>query len=152
MEIMNTVTASSVINRLNSIFAIYGFPNSMLTDNDPPWNSTDIIFFFKATGIKHKRITPLWTRANCLTEKFMQNINKCIRTSIASKTNWKQNLQLMLMNYRNTPHHTTGIVTSTRLFDSQPRSSIPEIFAKKEKSPYYSQIKINKSIHKRHRL
>ena len=45
MEIMNTVTASSVINRLNSIFAIYGFPNSMLTDNDPPWNSTDIIFF-----------------------------------------------------------------------------------------------------------
>ena len=58
--IMNTTTANSVINRLNSLFAIYGFPNSMLTDNGPPWNSTNIKLFFKARGIKHKRITPLW--------------------------------------------------------------------------------------------
>ena len=58
----------------------------------------------------------------------------------------------MLMNYRNNPHHATGIAPSALLFDSQPRSSIPEISAKKEKSPYYSQVKINKSIHKRHRL
>ena len=96
---MNTTTANSVINRLNSLFAIYGFPNSMLTDNGPPWNSTDIKLFFKARGIKHKRITPLWPSANGLTERFMQNINKCIRTSITSKTNWKENLQLMLMNH-----------------------------------------------------
>ena len=53
VEIMNTATASSVINRLNGLFAIYGFPNSMLTDNGPPWNSTDIKLFFKARGKKH---------------------------------------------------------------------------------------------------
>ena len=61
---MNTTTASSVINRLNSLFAVYGFPNFMLTDNSPPWNSTDIKLFFKARGIKHKCITPMWPRAN----------------------------------------------------------------------------------------
>ena len=87
MEIITTTTASSVINRLNSLFAIYGFSNSMLTDNGLPWNSTDIELFFKARGIKHKRITPLWPRGNGLTERFMQNINKSIRTSITSKTN-----------------------------------------------------------------
>ena len=65
---MNTTTASSVISRLNSLFAIYGFPNSMLTDNGPPWNSTDKKLFFKVRGIKHKCITPLWPRANGLTE------------------------------------------------------------------------------------
>ena len=92
VETMNTTTASSVINLLNSLFAIYDFPNSMLTDNGPPWNSTDIKLIFKPRGIKQKRITPLWTRANGLTERFMQNINKCIRTSITSKTNWKENL------------------------------------------------------------
>ena len=113
----------------------------MLTDNGPPWNSKDIKLFFKARGIRHKRITPLWPRANGLTERFMQNINKCIRTSITSKTNWKENLQIMLMNYRNTPHHTTVIAPSTLYFNRRTRSFIPDISAKKEKSPYYSQVK-----------
>lgn len=49
---MNTTTANSVINRLNSLFGIYGFQNSMLTVNGPQWNSTDTKLFFEARGIK----------------------------------------------------------------------------------------------------
>lgn len=59
----------------------------MLTDNGPPWNSTDIKVFFKARDIKYKRITQLWPRGNDLTKRFMQNINKCIRASITGKKN-----------------------------------------------------------------
>ena len=87
-------------------------------------------------------MTPLWPRANGLMERFMQNINKCIRTFITSKTNWKENLQLMLMNYRITPHQTTGIAPSTIFFNKQPRSFIPDVSTKNEKSLYYSQMKI----------
>ena len=87
MEIMNTTAANSVISRLNSLLGIYGFQNSMLTVNGPPWNSTNTKLFFEARGIKHKDITPLWPTANGLTKRFMQTINKCIRTSIARKTN-----------------------------------------------------------------
>ena len=83
---MNTTTAN-VINRLNSLFGIYGFQNSMLTVNGPQWNSTDTKLFFEARGIKRKDITPLWPTANGLTKRFMQTINKCIRTSITRKTN-----------------------------------------------------------------
>ena len=78
MEEMNTATASNVINRLNSLLVIYGFSDSMLTDNGPPWNSTELKLFLKARGIKHKPNTSLWPRANGLTERFMQNISKCI--------------------------------------------------------------------------
>ena len=78
VEKMNTATASNVITRLNSLLAIYGFPDSMLTDNGPPWNSTELKLFLKARGIKHKPNTSLWPRANGLTERFKQNINKCI--------------------------------------------------------------------------
>ena len=94
-------------------------------------------------------MTPLWPRANGLMERFMQNINKCIRTFITSKTNWKENLQLMLMNYRITPHQTTGIAASTFFFNKQPRSFIPDVFAKNEKSLYYSKGKIINRIDKR---
>ena len=151
VDIMNTKAASSVISRLSSLFASYGFPNSMLTDNCPPWNSTDIKLFFKARGMKHKRITPLWPRFNALTERFMQNINKCIRTSITSKTNWKENLQLMLMSYSNTPHYTIGLAPSTLFFSKQPCRFIPDISAKKEKLPSYSKVK-NKQEHSQEKL
>lgn len=59
VKIMTTITAISVINQLDKIFAIHGFPNSVLTDNGPPWNSSAIKNYFKQRGIKHKRITPL---------------------------------------------------------------------------------------------
>ena len=72
----------------------------------------------------------------------MQKIKKCIRTSITSKTNWKENLQLILMKYRITPHQTTGIAQSTLFFKKQPRSFIPDVSAKNEKSLYHSQVKI----------
>ena len=55
------------------------------------------------------------------------------------------------MNYRNTPHHTTGIAPSTLFFNRQPRSFILNITAKKEKSPYYSQVK-NKQEHSQEKL
>ena len=152
VEKMNTATASNVINRLKSLLVIYGFPDSMLTGNGPPWNSTEIKLFFKARGIKHKPNTSLWPRANGLTERFMQNISKCIWTSITSKTNWKENLQLMLMSYRNTPHHTTGIAASTLFFNREPRSFIPDISAKKEYHLIIHKWNINKSIHKRNWL
>ena len=85
---MKTTTATSVINILDQLFAIHGFPIVMLTDNRPPWNSHKIKLYFKSRRIKHKKITPLWPRANGLTERFMQNINKCIRTAIIDNVNW----------------------------------------------------------------
>ena len=56
----------------------------------------------------------------------------------------------MLMNYRNTPHHTTDIAPSTFFFNRQPRSFSPDISAKKEKS-HYSQVK-NKQEHSQEKL
>ena len=115
IEIMQTTTAHSVINRLNKIFAANGFPQSMLTDNGPPWKSDAIKQYFKSLGIKHKKITPLWPRANGLTERFMQSINKTVRTAVIEKRSWKDALQNMLLMYHTTPHSTTKI-TPAKLF------------------------------------
>ena len=52
----------------------------------------------------------------------------------------------MLMNYRNTPHQATGTAPSTLFLNRQPRIFIPDIAAKKEKSPYYLQVE-NKQEH-----
>ena len=96
---MNAATASSVINRLNEIFASNGFPQLLLTDKGPPWKSKLIKSYFKSHGIKHQHITPLWPRANGLTKRSMQSIGKRVRTAVVKNRNWTRSLQQMLMNY-----------------------------------------------------
>lgn len=111
----------------------------MLTDNGPPWNSSEIKLFFKSRGIKHKKITPLWPRANGLTERFMKNINKCIRASLCANKNWREELRLMLINYRVTEHPTTGMSPSELLFNRKVRGFIPDI--QQQMSPFYEQVR-----------
>ena len=115
----------------------------MLTDNGPPWNSAEIKQYFKSRGIKHKKITPLWPRANGLTERFMQNINKCIRTAIAENKNWRDQLRNMLINYRNTPHTTTGYQPSELFFNRKTRNFIPDNQQRQQTSPFYENVKAN---------
>lgn len=84
---MKTTTAWNVIVCLNKIFAVNGFPKFHVNYNGPPWKSDLIKRYFKSRGIKHQRITPLWPRANGLTERFMQSIGKCIKTAIMENKN-----------------------------------------------------------------
>ena len=135
---MQTTTAHSVINRLNKIFTVNGFLQSMLTDNGPPWNSDAIKKYFKSLGIKHKKITPIWPRANGLTERFMQSINKAIRTAVIEKRNWKDALQNMLLMYRATPHSTTTIPPAKLFFNQNIQIFIPENHNRQ--SEFYSTV------------
>ena len=57
----------------------------------------------------------------------------------------------MLMCYRNTPHHTTGIAPSILFFNRQPGSFISDISVNKEKLPYYWRVK-NKQEHSQKKL
>ena len=50
---MPTVTTPNVRECLKNLFAIHGFPNSMLTDNVRPWRTKVIKQFFKLRGNKH---------------------------------------------------------------------------------------------------
>ena len=96
-------------NRLDHLFALFGYPKVMRTDNGPPFNSGSFAKYCERAGIKHRLITPLWPRANGLVESFMKNIGKVLRTAKVDEVNWKIRLTEFLKNYRNSPHVTTGV-------------------------------------------
>jgi hypothetical protein len=47
-------------------------------------------------NIKHRKITPLWPRANAICERFMRNINRVMRNSKVDKANWREELEVFL--------------------------------------------------------
>ena len=78
-------------------------------------------------GIQHRRITPLWPQANSEAERFMQPLSKTIRSAHAEGKQWTKQLFKFLLNYRTTPHSTTGFPPTQLLFNCKVRNKLPQI-------------------------
>ena len=98
--------------RLKHIFATYGTPRRVESDNGPPFNSKEFNEFAMQEGFQHHRVTPLHPRANGEAERFMQTLNKTEQiASLQGKDRLERRnaIQDMLISYRSTPHPATGV-------------------------------------------
>ena len=127
VEVLDSITANSVIPRLNAIFAMMGIPESLKTDNGPPFNGHDFESFATQTGFHHRKITPLWPRANGETERFMRTVKKTLKFAHTQNLNIKQELYRFLLDYRTTPHSSTGIPPATVFFGRSLRNRLPQV-------------------------
>ena len=126
-EVIRSTAASTVIPHLDRIFAIFGIPDQIKTDNGPPFNGQDFAEFTKQMGCKHRRITPLWPQANAEVERCMRTIGKTIKAATVKGEPWKQALSGFLRNYRSTPHPTTGASPAELMFGRPVKIKLPEV-------------------------
>lgn len=52
----------AIIPTVDKVFALFGYPSVVNTDNGPQFKSALWKSFVKSYGIKHRRITPLWPK------------------------------------------------------------------------------------------
>ncbi|VDI46418.1 Hypothetical predicted protein [Mytilus galloprovincialis] len=78
-------------------------------------------------GFKHRKITPLWPRANAESERFMRTIGKAIRAAQTEHRSWRQEIHTFLRNYRATPHSTTNVSPAELLFGRKINTKMPNI-------------------------
>lgn len=76
---------------------------SFKTDNGSPFQSYEFAAFARKWGFKHRRVTPLWPRANGEVESFMKQLGKVIRIAGTAGIKREQALQDFLRTYRATP-------------------------------------------------
>jgi transposase InsO family protein len=89
-----------VIPKLDGIFSRQGIPQIVKSDNGPPFNSIDFANFASYLGFEHRKVTPYWPQANGEVERFMRTLEKAIRTANLEKKNWKQEMNVLLRQYR----------------------------------------------------
>ncbi|KAK3787643.1 hypothetical protein RRG08_031874 [Elysia crispata] len=126
VDILDSTSAREIIPRLDRIFSEFGLPEQVKTDNGPPFNSSEFKTYMSNMGIKHRKITPLWPRANAETERFRRTVKKSIKAAEAVQKNWKQELYRFLLSYRSTPHSSTGLSPAQALFGRNLRTKLPE--------------------------
>ena len=75
----------------------------------PSFNRHEFKNFADYLRFKHRRIIPLWPKANGEAERLVQTHEKNIRIALIEGKNWKQELYKFLRQYRATPHSTTHV-------------------------------------------
>jgi transposase InsO family protein len=104
VEIMKHITTAALEPPLRRIFARYGVPQEIVADNAKTFRSSRFSNLMREFGIKHKKITPRYPRANGVAEQLNRSINKVVKTAIAESRDWRKAIDAWLLAYRTTPH------------------------------------------------
>ena len=99
------------------IFARQGYHTIVKADNCPPFQGQDFKDFatqdFKdfatQSGFRHRRITPLWPKANGEAERFVCTLKMYILATTVEEFNWKSQRPHFLRQNRATLYSTTKI-------------------------------------------
>lgn len=101
-------TSSNVIRYLKEMFAVFGVPESLLSDNGSQFTSKDFKKFLSDLGIKHCR-TGVYAPQSNASERVNRTIIASIRAYINEEhTNWDLHLDEILSSIRSTIHTAIG--------------------------------------------
>ena len=103
---MSSTTSQLTIRVLRRLFATYGLPQQLLSDNGPQFTSEEFADFLVRNGVKHIRSSPYHPSTNGLAECFVRTLKRSLRTSHFKDL--EQKLMDFLLSYRCTPHSTTN--------------------------------------------
>ena len=110
--VMKETTATKTIEILRVIFARFGLPEQIVTDNGPQFVSEEFSHFLKSNGIKHIRCAPYHPASNGLAERFVQSLKMALKSTVNSGLSLQHRHSNFLLNYRSTGHATTGVSPS----------------------------------------
>ena len=87
----------SLRNRLINLFSIEGYPDEIVSDNGPPFQSKEFAKFLSGLGIKHTNSSPGYPRSNGFIERHIQMVKNML-----SKSSNTQSFQEVLADLRTT--------------------------------------------------
>ena len=112
----SSTTIHKTIKMLSQLFAAYGLPEEIASDNGPQFVSEEMHHFMKKHGIQHTRVPRYHPASNGEAETYVQILKQALQTSkIKPGESLQLRLSSFLFSYRNTLHTVTG-QTPAKLF------------------------------------
>jgi len=117
-----STSSNAVIEELRTLFAKFGLPETIVTDNGPGFTSQEFEAFLKSNGIKHRTSAPYHPASNGLAERAVQIVKKGLKKVVSGSMNTR--LAKVLFAYRITPQSTTGVSPAELLLGKRPRTRL----------------------------
>jgi len=77
---MNSTTAVRTIAALRNMFAHYGIPEQLVSDNGPHFISEEMHQFLATNGVKHIRSAPYHPSTNGAVERLVQTVKHALKS------------------------------------------------------------------------
>ena len=106
---VGSVTAKVLVDILDSLFARWGLPKRITTDNGPQMVSHELSSYLEGKGIRHIRTAFYNPAANGGVERLNQSLKNGIRAHLPQGCTLTTSLLQTLLHYRATRHATTGV-------------------------------------------
>ena len=119
---MKEATSSSTIRALESVFARFGLPVQLFSDNGTTFTSNEFSEFTRRLGIKHIFSSPFHPRSNGEAERMVRTFKCMVKKEDPDSREIFSAVSKMLLAYRTTPHNTTGASPFEILFKGCPRT------------------------------
>ena len=69
---MKSTTANATVSAVRDVFARFGLPVNVVTDNGPQFTSAEFTEFLKRNGVKHIRVAPYHPASNGAAERMVE--------------------------------------------------------------------------------
>lgn len=112
---LSKTDAHATITVMRSIFARFGLPSLLVTDNGLPFFSQEFKTFCKKICIKHLTTAPYRPQGNGAAENAVKTVKKAIKRALYEGEEVATALSKFLFQYRNCQHATTGVSPAVAL-------------------------------------
>ena len=118
---MSTTSSEQTVEVLRSLFARYGLPHVLVSDNSTQFTSDTFSQFCKRNGIHHKLSAPYHPSTNSEAERFVQTFKSSM---MANRNNLQTALCQFLLKYRSSPQSITGKTPASMMFNREIRTRL----------------------------
>nr|CAI5835249.1 unnamed protein product [Callosobruchus analis] len=122
IHIVKDISTKTTITTLRRIFATYGIPRILVSDNGSSFVSYDFKRFLQENGIIHKLSAPYHPATNGMAERCVQTFKQSLRA--LKGDNISKQLDKFLLHYRVTQHCITGVSPAFLMFGRDIRTRL----------------------------
>lgn len=109
VKVTSSSTSTATIGILDELFATYGVPTTVVSDNGRQFISDEFETFLKMSGVKYHKLTaPYHPSTNGQAEKCVGTTKNALLKMETTQGSLQRNLNEFLRQYRKAPHSTTG--------------------------------------------
>lgn len=121
---MSNISSSTTIKVLRNLFARFGLPITVVSDNGRSLVSDEFEDFLRKNSICHLTSPPYSPSSNGAAENSVKTVKNALKKALEVNNTQDTHLALsrFLFDYRNTPHSTTGVSPAKLIFGRQLRT------------------------------
>ena len=123
---VSTASSATTIERLRQVFAQFGLPKTVVSDNAAYFTSQEFESYLELNAIRHTKSSPYHPSSNGLVERAVQSLKNGLKK--VTEGTLEARIAKILFQYRITPHSTTGIAPAELLLRARPRSRMDALF------------------------